>query len=133
MRIQTVDGVEIITLPDTARCLETGMRPEDMNKCPICNFDDEGDICCPSICTCYTEESIVARSNAQAVARSNAKEELEQKVRMLENSLTTLEAENQELTRSLEREVENVGTAQTETKLLYGLLIDIVERMMEKI
>ena len=56
MNIRTPDGIKIYCLPDSARCKCTGVSPEVMDRCPIINFDDEGDECCPSLCDEYDED-----------------------------------------------------------------------------
>ena len=58
MEILTYDGIKITCLPDCAKCTYEGKHPEDMEKCPLYNFDDEGDICVPECCNHYTEESV---------------------------------------------------------------------------
>lgn len=56
MTIQTREGIKIYVLPDCAKCRATGKSPTDMEDCPICNFDDYGDICVPELCDEYIEE-----------------------------------------------------------------------------
>jgi hypothetical protein len=57
MNVMTRDGIRIYVLPDVAECALTGKSPLEMDKCPIMNFDDTGDICVPEMCTSYTEDS----------------------------------------------------------------------------
>lgn len=56
MEIKTEYGVDIFCLPSCAKCKKTGKNPEEMDKCPLYNFDDYGDICVPEICAYYTED-----------------------------------------------------------------------------
>lgn len=58
LQVMTRDGISIHVLPDTARCSQTGKSPLEMDRCPIYNFDDHGEICCPDKCDEYTEEAI---------------------------------------------------------------------------
>lgn len=53
--VLTKHGQCIMCLPDKARCRLSGKTPHDMDKCPICNFDDYGDICVPELCDEYEE------------------------------------------------------------------------------
>lgn len=55
MDIKTEYGEDIFCLPPVAFCKIARKDIEDLESCPICNFDDIGDICCPSICEHYTE------------------------------------------------------------------------------
>lgn len=43
------------SLPPCAWCKAANKDIEDLNRCPICNFDDDGDYCVPSLCDYYTE------------------------------------------------------------------------------
>lgn len=56
MNIMTPGGGEIYLVPECVRCKITGQNPVDMDECPICNFDDTGDICVPELCEEYMEE-----------------------------------------------------------------------------
>ena len=56
MNIRTQWGDKIFCLPDCARCRITGKSPEDMDSCPIINFDDFGDECVPELCDEYEED-----------------------------------------------------------------------------
>lgn len=56
MIVITSDGTDIYCLPDCAKCLESGESPLDMDRCPLCAFDDWGEMCIPDICDRYTEE-----------------------------------------------------------------------------
>lgn len=135
MRIQTVDGVEINVLPETARCLETGMRPEDMNKCPICNFEDEGDICIPDSCTCYTEEQKETQNQLKLEIAELKRiiDERDEKIRTHEKAITDLEAENMTLKRDKDRLAEEANRNREMFRTVYDLHIDVMERMMEKL
>lgn len=55
MDIMTKYGNPIFCLPCRAVCKKTGENPEDMDSCPIFNFDDTGDICVPELCDEYEE------------------------------------------------------------------------------
>lgn len=55
MIITTECGIEILCLPDNALCKESGKSPEEMDICPIFNFDDDGYNCVPELCDSYTE------------------------------------------------------------------------------
>ena len=56
MNIKTEWGGDIYCLPSCAKCKATGKSPEYMERCPLYNFDDDGDICVPEICDQYTED-----------------------------------------------------------------------------
>lgn len=56
MEIWTKDGLMVYCLPDNAKCKLTGKSPEEMYECPVCNFDNYGDICVPALCGEYEEE-----------------------------------------------------------------------------
>ena len=60
MRVINSLGIEIsgltTILPDSARCLLIGKHPGDSEKCPLNNFDEDGDICIPEMCNHYSEE-----------------------------------------------------------------------------
>ena len=56
MNIRTPDGIEIYCLPDCAKCTYSSESPEDMDVCPIRNFDDLGLECVPELCEYYTEK-----------------------------------------------------------------------------
>lgn len=52
------DGVEIMILPDCAKCKLTGKSPLEMDECPMGFFQVDGeDICFPGECEEYTEVS----------------------------------------------------------------------------
>ena len=55
MKIRTREGIEIYCLPDNARCSICNKNPEEMDECPIKNFDDLGLECVPELCEEYTE------------------------------------------------------------------------------
>ena len=55
MDICTECGQKIFCLPDNARCRLSGKPPHETEKCPICNFDDYGDVCVPELCDEYGE------------------------------------------------------------------------------
>ena len=55
MNIRTPDGISINCLPEDARCTWRGTSPENMDVCPIRNFDDFGLECVPELCDYYTE------------------------------------------------------------------------------
>jgi hypothetical protein len=56
VNIRTPDGIIIHCLPEDARCvMHKGLSPEDMDSCPIRNFDDFGLECVPELCDYYTE------------------------------------------------------------------------------
>ena len=55
MQYRTADGVEFHVLPHNARCQYVGTNPDNLDSCPICNFDDDGDICVPELCDYYDE------------------------------------------------------------------------------
>lgn len=55
MTLMTKDGIEIFCLPPVAWCKCENMDVEDIDECPIKNFDDTGDICVPELCEFYTE------------------------------------------------------------------------------
>lgn len=55
MTIQTETGLEIFVLPDCARCKAAGKNPTELDKCPIYNFDDDGECCVPELCEEYEE------------------------------------------------------------------------------
>lgn len=38
-------------LDDAIGCRLENKKLKDIDKCPICNFDDEGDICVPNLCS----------------------------------------------------------------------------------
>lgn len=54
MKIKTKCGLDIYCLPKCGKCRQTGKNPEEMEKCPIFNFDDYGDICVPEVCNHFT-------------------------------------------------------------------------------
>lgn len=56
MEVLTECGVQIFCLPDSAKCKVTGENLNLMINCPICNFDDYGEICVPDLCDEYSEE-----------------------------------------------------------------------------
>lgn len=56
MDVLTVGGWNLCLLPVCAKCKITDKNPMEMDECPICNFDDDGDICVPGLCEEYTEE-----------------------------------------------------------------------------
>lgn len=56
MEIMDKNCHTVFSLPFKAICKETEQNPVDMERCPICNFDDDGDICVPELCEEYTEE-----------------------------------------------------------------------------
>lgn len=56
MNIQTEWGDPIFCLPSCGKCRQTGKNPEEMQQCPLFNFDDDGDLCVPEACNEYTEE-----------------------------------------------------------------------------
>lgn len=56
MDIMTKDGISIHVLPDNAKCNHTGVCPLEMDKCPVRNFDDTGNICVPELCADYSED-----------------------------------------------------------------------------
>lgn len=56
MKIRTSDGIEIFVLPENAKCTESGMSPEKMDKCPLNAFDMWGFCCIADRCDCYTED-----------------------------------------------------------------------------
>lgn len=58
MDVLTPGGWQICLLPKCAKCKKTGKNPMEMDECPICNFDDEGDICVPKLCEEYVEEEM---------------------------------------------------------------------------
>lgn len=55
MEYRTSAGIKLYCLPDNARCNLKGKHPDDIDECPICNFDDYGRICCPDLCDKYDE------------------------------------------------------------------------------
>ena len=55
MYIQTEDGKDIYALPSCATCTYADEYVVCMDACPICNFDDKGDICVPELCEHYSE------------------------------------------------------------------------------
>lgn len=57
MDIKTEYGDDIFCLPPCAWCKVAKKDIEDMDTCPLCNFDDFGDICVPSLCDHYTEDN----------------------------------------------------------------------------
>lgn len=57
MTLMTKDGIEIFALPPVAWCKYAKNDVEDMDYCPIKNFDDTGDICVPELCEFYTKRS----------------------------------------------------------------------------
>ena len=57
MTLMTKDGIEIFALPPIALCKYSNKDVEDMDECPIKNFDDFGDICVPELCEFYTEQT----------------------------------------------------------------------------
>ena len=48
-------GDELTLPPFRAKCAVTGDYLSDMNRCPLCNFDDDGEICVPGLCDEYHE------------------------------------------------------------------------------
>ena len=56
LTLQTADGIKFFCLPDGAKCMVTGDNPENMDRCPMRNFDNHGCICVPESCDKYTEE-----------------------------------------------------------------------------
>ena len=56
MNIRTQWGDMIHCLPECARCRITDKSPEDMDTCPILNFDDFGAECVPELCEQYEED-----------------------------------------------------------------------------
>ena len=55
MEIRSMSGLEIDALPECARCGITEENPENMDECPIKNFDNDGEICVPELCEVYEE------------------------------------------------------------------------------
>lgn len=55
MQYRTADGVKFHVLVHNARCQYIGTHPDNLDSCPIYNFDDDGDICCPELCDYYDE------------------------------------------------------------------------------
>ena len=55
MQYRTADGVEFHVLPHNARCQYVRTHPDNLDSCPICNYDDDGDICVPELCDYYDE------------------------------------------------------------------------------
>lgn len=53
--ITSKHGDVIFVLPDHAKCKLTGQNPQEMDNCPICNFDDYGCLCVPELCEEYIE------------------------------------------------------------------------------
>lgn len=52
------DDVEIMILPDCAKCKLTGNSPLNMEDCPMGFYqDDDDDICLPGDCEYYSEVS----------------------------------------------------------------------------
>ena len=43
------DGVEVLCLPDSAKCTLANKNPLDMDECP------DGHNCCEGDCPCYSE------------------------------------------------------------------------------
>lgn len=62
MTLMTKDGIEIFALPPVAWCKCAKDDVEDIDECPIKNFDDTGDICVPELCEFYTEHISQAES-----------------------------------------------------------------------
>ncbi len=54
MKYRTAEGDEYFVLTHNARCQYVGTNPDNLDSCPICNFDD-GDICVPELCDYYDE------------------------------------------------------------------------------
>lgn len=50
MDVKTEDGIKVLVLPDTARCIITEKNPLYMSDCPLAK-----EYCCGN-CECYTEE-----------------------------------------------------------------------------
>lgn len=55
MKYRTAEGDEYFVLTHNARCQYVGTNPDNLDSCPICNFDDYGDICVPELCYYYDE------------------------------------------------------------------------------
>ena len=55
MEYITPDGIKFFILPSGARCTYAKKHPDHIEKCPICNFDDYGNICVPELCGYYYE------------------------------------------------------------------------------
>lgn len=55
MEILDQYGTGINILPSTALCEEEGKNPLEIDECPICQFDDMGEICVPELCEKYSE------------------------------------------------------------------------------
>ena len=53
--IRSLDHSEILCLPRTAKCKETGLSPLMMDICPLAEFDEEGRCCYPALCDAYTD------------------------------------------------------------------------------
>ena len=58
MEYRTQHGDEFFVLPDNARCSYANRKIKNIESCPILNFDDDGDICCPDLCGYYHEPAI---------------------------------------------------------------------------
>lgn len=54
MKYRTAEGDEYFVLTHNARCQYVRTHPDNLDSCPICNFDD-GDICVPELCDYYDE------------------------------------------------------------------------------
>ena len=63
MQIKTEYGEDILSLPSYAWCKVANKDIEDMDKCPLYNFDDNGKICVPSVCEHYTEDKDLIERN----------------------------------------------------------------------
>lgn len=55
MIITSAEGNDIFVLPECGVCIETITNPMRMDHCPLCKFDDDGDICVPELCEAYIE------------------------------------------------------------------------------
>ena len=49
-------GIEIDAPPKTAYCLCEHNKLSKMDYCPSYEFDEDGEICCPSLCEDYSED-----------------------------------------------------------------------------
>ena len=56
MQYSNYYGADIFCIPEYATCKFAKRKLCDMEKCPILNFDDTGDLCVPDLCEFYEEE-----------------------------------------------------------------------------
>lgn len=54
-KVMDSKGETVDVVPIGAKCAVTGEYLDEMERCPRCNFDDDGDVCVPDLCDEYYE------------------------------------------------------------------------------